>query len=198
MVVSKNEVIFIFDTFRVALENKIIHEYYYLTHGWTLEFNNSKSCAGLCIEKGQRIVLSMQFINSLKTTIQDVMETILHELAHAIAGVYNMHNNTWKTIAMKIGSTGEEFCDIFATYKFKLECPMGCCHYRHQLVKKVYTERKKGYATCPKHKTIPVLVTRISDNKIINTYSTLDDFKTVCRHFMVEEHILDKICPTLK
>ena len=144
-----------------------------------------------------KIEISTQFLNADTTGEKDVIETILHELAHAIAGVQHQHDEIWHVIAKTVGSTGKVNCDAFAPHKYQMQCPMGCIHMRHQLVKKVYTERTEGYATCPRHKHLPVLVRRISDSTFINTFTTVEDFNITCSYFRLKQKTYDKIYPTL-
>lgn len=114
----------------------------------------------------------------------DVDDTIIHELAHAIAGGANGHNNIWKTIAISIGGTGNRYCDkVFAPPRYRLHCPLGCIHYRHQLVRKTYTHRKKGLAPCPKHVDHPIVLVDNSTNKIVRSFADDSDFAVLCIYF---------------
>lgn len=63
-----------------------------------------KAAFGYCFIKKQLIALS-----SLLTELNDeaeVIDTILHEIAHALAPKRAWHNQEWKTIATTIGCTG--------------------------------------------------------------------------------------------
>lgn len=73
--------------------------------GWRIEFDNAKRRAGVCRHGSRTISLSAAL-----TRLHDeaeVRETILHELAHALAGPRHQHDETWRAIAVSIGSTGE-------------------------------------------------------------------------------------------
>ncbi len=59
---------------------------------------------------------------------EEVRDTILHEIAHALAGLKNGHNHVWKQVCLRIGAkpqriAGEEVKTVDARYT--LIC--GCC-----------------------------------------------------------------------
>jgi hypothetical protein len=115
--------------------------------------------------------------------IHDVSDTLLHEFAHAIAGVHNAHNEIWRFVANAIGSSGDVYSKCFAPYKYKVVCPAGCQYFRHQLVRKTYTERTEGMAKCRNHRDLPVLVIKMDDNTIVKSYADQKDLNLVCQHF---------------
>jgi hypothetical protein len=161
MTVSKAFFISLFDVVHANLLTKVIPvggKIYYLRPGfWTLGFNKSKKCAGMCYSNG-KITISSNLLGSPTITVGEVLETILHEFAHAIAGCENGHNSVWKLIAGSIGSSAEQFCNPFAEERFSVYCPAGCYYRRHHLSKKVFLKRKMGHACCKKHKNLPVFV----------------------------------------
>lgn len=187
MTVSKFHVETFFTSIQQSLENRIIltvgNVHYFLEPGWVLIYDKSRKSAGTC-RSDKKITISTPYINSENTTMQNVIETLLHEFAHAIAGILNGHNLIWNSIARIIGSSGDIYCKtIFAPFKYKLICPMGCCHYRHQLVKRVYTNRQDGYAKCPKHRDYPVIVIKIDDGTTVRSYSKIEDLHMACQQF---------------
>lgn len=199
MTVTKLETETLFHLFRNEMEYKPIFVgmmYYMLEPGWKLEFDKSKKHAGLCYGHVKKLIkISTIYLKAESTTIEDVADTLLHEFAHAIAGTHNQHNEIWKYIALSIGSNGNEYCRcVFAPHKYVLTCPKGCVHLRHQLVKKTYTERKSGMATCPKHKNLPVIVTTTDTNNFINTFATRQD--VVAAQRIISE--FDRVNPPLK
>lgn len=188
MPVTKVEAEVFFNYFRSSLENKIItigNLSYWLTPGWSLKFDRYRKSAGRCHFDGSKIIsLSVYYLKSEIVTLTDVIDTILHELAHAIAGGNNGHNAIWQYIAVLIGSSGNEFCyKNFAPAKYTLKCPLGCLHFRYHLVKKTYTERESGMATCPTHRDLPVIVINNDDNTIVKSFATKEDYNIVCQHF---------------
>lgn len=89
-------------------------EFHKLT-SYIIRTNRSKSNAGTCryiknydhedVSKRVGIItLSTAYIEA--GTRESVMETILHEIAHALAGPSAGHGPEWKKIALSIGSNG--------------------------------------------------------------------------------------------
>jgi len=62
-------------------------------------FSNDKSILGYC----SLDVISINKNHALFDDIDEVINTILHEIAHALAGNENNHNVFWKDIAIEIG-----------------------------------------------------------------------------------------------
>ena len=71
--------------------------------GWTYVTNKRKKTLGLCFSRIKRIELSTNFI--LYNSAEVVMETILHEIAHALVGTKHGHDAVWKAMAEKIGAS---------------------------------------------------------------------------------------------
>lgn len=71
--------------------------------GWTFHFDKAKRRFGYCRYKLKTISLSREL-----TELNDeakVLDTILHEIAHALAGPRAGHYRKWKYIASSIGAT---------------------------------------------------------------------------------------------
>lgn len=74
----------------------------HLSPEWTFKWNNRKTALGLCSYRTKTIQLSRPF-----TTLgseEDVTDTILHEIAHAIAGSAAKHGPEWKKVAVRLGA----------------------------------------------------------------------------------------------
>lgn len=96
---------------------------------WEFKLNDNKSLCGKCLWRKKRIELSRTYIKL--NDVDDVEATILHEIAHALAGEKEGHGKKWKEIAEAIGckhlksiapKTIKE-----AKPKFKGKCPK-CGH----------------------------------------------------------------------
>lgn len=72
---------------------------------WSFQFDRAKVRFGACNYRDKIISLSKHLteINSEKI----VKNTILHEIAHALAGKQNNHNKIWKAEAIRIGCSAE-------------------------------------------------------------------------------------------
>ncbi len=69
--------------------------------GWTFEFSNAKVTFGTCDERKKIIELS-PYLVALNTE-DEVMKVILHELAHALAGIGQHHNTVWRLQCRVLG-----------------------------------------------------------------------------------------------
>ncbi|MEV4347369.1 SprT family zinc-dependent metalloprotease [Actinoplanes sp. NPDC049596] len=72
--------------------------------GWTLSFDNAKTRAGACRSDKREITLSRPLVKLYSP--EQVTETMLHEIAHALAGSGHGHDQKWRRIARRIGYTG--------------------------------------------------------------------------------------------
>ncbi len=71
---------------------------------WDFQFNDRRTCFGLCSYYKKTIYLS-RYLVELNTPAR-VMNTIKHEIAHALLGPAHGHNETWKKLAVQIGCDG--------------------------------------------------------------------------------------------
>jgi predicted SprT family Zn-dependent metalloprotease len=78
----------------------------YAPPGWTFEFDRAVRRLGACHPGSQKITLSRPFVLS-GTSRGVIRNTVLHEIAHALAGPGNGHNATWRAIAIRIGCDGK-------------------------------------------------------------------------------------------
>jgi predicted SprT family Zn-dependent metalloprotease len=83
-------------------------EYLLEVHGlddWQVSYDNAKRRAGICRFAEQTLGLSAPL--TAVHTEDDVRDTILHEIAHALVGPAHGHDATWLAMARRIGSSGE-------------------------------------------------------------------------------------------
>ena len=76
------------------------------SHGleeWTFRFSAAQGRLGECREREKLIRLSLR--HAVKADPREVKDTILHEIAHALAGARAGHGPAWKAIAERIGAT---------------------------------------------------------------------------------------------
>lgn len=100
---------------------------------WSFGFNRRKRSLGLCYYERKRIELSWPYV--MRNDEASVRDTILHEIAHAIAGREAGHGPKWKAICRRIGATPER-CDAEAempTGRWRAKCPAcGREFHRHR------------------------------------------------------------------
>ena len=107
---------------------------------WSFGFDSGRRRAGLCSYNDKKITVSKYL--ALVHSVDDVMQTVLHEIAHALCGPKEGHGKKWLATAKRIGYrndkyTGEEIAQVYAPYKGL--CPNGHEHYRYQRPKRLYS-----------------------------------------------------------
>ena len=70
--------------------------------GWSFKWDNAIGRLGVCKYKSKTISLSKRWVASLPES--EVIDTILHEIAHAIAGFKAHHGYKWKQACIKLGA----------------------------------------------------------------------------------------------
>jgi predicted SprT family Zn-dependent metalloprotease len=78
------------------------HGLYRYPNPWSFEFDNARARFGLCSFKRRVISLSRKLVQL--TPEAEVLDTILHEIAHALAGPGAGHGRIWKLMAISIGA----------------------------------------------------------------------------------------------
>jgi len=72
--------------------------------GWIFAWNNRKTEFGNCSYSSKTIALSRPLTET--NTEEEVLDTILHEIAHAIVGPGMGHGSIWQLTAKGLGSNG--------------------------------------------------------------------------------------------
>ncbi|WZO98766.1 hypothetical protein EP7_000354 [Isosphaeraceae bacterium EP7] len=71
--------------------------------GWTFGLAKTKRRMGVCKYRTKRIEIAE--FHALNNTPATVLDTLLHEIAHAIAGPAAKHGLAWKAVAIRLGAT---------------------------------------------------------------------------------------------
>ncbi len=102
------------------LANKLMSEH--RLEGWTFKLNNARRQLGVCKEFVKRIELSRQYI--LRNERAHVLDTILHEIAHALVGTKHGHDAVWKQMCEQLGCAPKA-CDtaVMPEGQWKAQCP---------------------------------------------------------------------------
>ena len=69
---------------------------------WKFKFDNAKKRFGICRYSCRTISLSSELV--LLNSVDEVRDTILHEIAHALVGPNHHHDSVWKDKAKEIGA----------------------------------------------------------------------------------------------
>lgn len=105
----------------------------HLDESWSFAFDNAKRRAGLCDYRQHRISVSRYL--AARHDDDENHQTLLHEVAHALAGPAAGHGPQWKKIARGLGYTGGtthsgETATELAPWIGV--CPSGHVAYRHR------------------------------------------------------------------
>ena len=88
-----------------SLAKSLLHKHG-LDHDWTFKFNRMVNNAGLCKHSVQTIFIGKPYATFVRD-IEAVKNTLLHEIAHAIAGPRHGHDEVWRQIFLRIGGNGK-------------------------------------------------------------------------------------------
>lgn len=103
---------------------------------WSFQWDRAKARAGQCRFK-QRVI-SMSRPLAERWAPAEVWETLLHEIAHALAGPKAGHGPEWKRVAVSIGARPERCAPVGEDTpaiegRYRGACPAGHVIYRHRL-----------------------------------------------------------------
>lgn len=88
---------------------------------WRFGFDQALRRGGRCAFDRQEISVSEQF--AFAASDEEVTDTILHEIAHALVGPKRGHDATWKATAKRIGCSGRVTHNIeFSVARWVLTC----------------------------------------------------------------------------
>ncbi|MFO0798290.1 MAG: SprT-like domain-containing protein [Gemmataceae bacterium] len=110
---------------------------------WEFGFNTNKRRAGVCRYpvRGRpgRIELSKHYV--LRNPADEVRDTVLHEIAHALVGHGHGHNEVWKAKCVEVGARPERcYGDTVVMPKGRWRATCGGCereHDRHRKPKRM-------------------------------------------------------------
>ncbi len=108
-----------------ALENcrKLLAKYG--LSDWSAGLDDSLNRAGVCHFSKKHISFSRLFLRTAPE--EEIFNTILHEIAHALVGPKHNHDSCWRTIARQIGCSGVRCHEIkFSQPRWIVHCPNGC------------------------------------------------------------------------
>ena len=130
-----------------ALANDLINRHKAtsgLAEDWRFGFDLAPSRAGVCRYGERRIDLSVSFC--LGASRAALIDTILHEIAHAIVGKAHNHDAVWTAKALEIGCTGER------THAIRHTCArwIGECGCGRQWLRQRLNRNLVNGARCPR------------------------------------------------
>ncbi len=123
------------------LGNDLIHQHEInnkIQTGWKFAFDLAPTRAGICRYDEKQITLSVTYCQ--KATKEEIVNTILHEIAHAIVGPKHGHDAVWKATARDIGCNAERCHRVKHTAaRWRGECGCGKQWTRQRLSQRART-----------------------------------------------------------
>ena len=100
--------------------------------GWGLEFRNFAHRLGGCSSQHKIIAINTYYAENNDESV--VLDTLVHEVAHALVGPARGHDPVWKAMALKLGcipkACGKNSVNI-RPGKWQASCP-SCSHQFHK------------------------------------------------------------------
>lgn len=87
-----------------TLTESLLSEHGLTEQGWTYKPSRALTYAGQCRYASRVIAISTKWAEHISD--EEVRNTILHEISHAIVGYSAKHNSTWKAHHRSIGGDG--------------------------------------------------------------------------------------------
>ena len=86
----------------VTIATNLLKEHGLIAQGWGVKLGRGSRRLGLCSYRHKTIKIARHHV--LNGTDAEVLDTIRHEVAHALAGSDAMHGPIWKNLALKLGA----------------------------------------------------------------------------------------------
>ena len=136
--------------------------------GWGFQFTNAKRILGQCNHTHRVIKLSAPLARLNNDEV--VTDTILHEIAHALAGHSAGHGARWQTICREIGALPNRCADAQDTIgvpaKYIANCPKCDRQFsRHRL--SAGLKARGGWCPCTGRSFDPELALKWRENRLV-------------------------------
>jgi predicted SprT family Zn-dependent metalloprotease len=93
--------------------------------GWSFQFDNGRKRAGCC-QYATRVI-SLAYAFAQQAPEEEITDTILHEIAHALVGRVHNHDEVWRRKAQEIGCSGRRCHDLqFVPPRYIVTCERHC------------------------------------------------------------------------
>ena len=135
---------FVIDTFSKLKKHVAVLSGKFLPY--SICFMDNYAAAGICFPISCPIIsISIQYVNCPFITEDDIRDTLLHELTHALIGNSYGHGKEWLCTNVLLGGRGQIFCSDFKSddkTKYVIRCPFGCMAKRQRFHKKTWENKK--------------------------------------------------------
>jgi predicted SprT family Zn-dependent metalloprotease len=131
------------------LARQKMQEHGLFARGWSFEWCQDKTTFGWCLNSQKVIKLSQPLV--LLNGEEEVLDTILHEIAHALAPAKEHHGRVWQAIARSIGARPNRCYDLKSTVLPQLRFDGVCdaCGEKFQMAK--FPARGPRSCRCQNH-----------------------------------------------
>jgi predicted SprT family Zn-dependent metalloprotease len=105
---------------------------------WSFRFNRSRVNLGLCLYGLRVIELSAHFVERNPPDL--VRDTLLHEIAHGLAGRAAGHGPAWKAMCLRVGARPERLSFEADMPEGRWQARCGSCgmvHHKHRRPKRM-------------------------------------------------------------
>lgn len=110
---------------------------------WQFKFDSSTRRAGCCYFRNKTISVAFDLARS--GSDDEIRDTLLHEIAHALVGKKHNHDAAWKAKAREIGCSGERTHQLqFAPPRWSVTCENRCWTHTAQQRNSRFICRKCG------------------------------------------------------
>jgi len=114
------------------------------TGTWSFGFDHAKRRAGLCDYAKRRITVSRHL--AARFDDDEIHQVLLHEVAHALAGVHAGHGASWRRVARELGYVGGRTHDGGIAHE--LASWIGVCPAGHEHARFRRPTRESSCARC--------------------------------------------------
>lgn len=111
--------------------------------GWKFAWDRAVSRFGLCDYDKRTISLSLPV--TVRSDESDVRDTLLHEIAHALAGPSAKHGPAWRAVARSIGATPVASADG-PNLRPELAPWVGTCPAGHESPRRYFRKPRQNYS----------------------------------------------------
>jgi predicted SprT family Zn-dependent metalloprotease len=137
----------------LRLGNALMREHGLIEQSWKFELDSGKQRIGCCHHATKTISYSKHYIPL--TDMEEIKDTILHEIAHALVGPNEGHGWAWKAMCIQIGARPERLDYESVRSKeaskpnYVIRCPN--CEWK---VHRFRMRRRNFGARCPRCHTV--------------------------------------------
>jgi predicted SprT family Zn-dependent metalloprotease len=123
------------------LAKELLCQHHLDEKGWRFAFDRAKKRAGSC-RYGQRLItVARDYTKAVDE--EEFRNTVLHEIAHALAGPEHGHDEVWKRTALSIGCDAQR-CHVitFTEPPYLLTCENDCFQVKRHRVKSSFLQKR--------------------------------------------------------